>query len=668
MGKYDRDYEAFQLFEQIQEQTGQGQSSDEADVSDAEDSHSAQKLPEALPRSGQSRPLPPDRGPAAGEDTPYYEIEYDSCPMPGVGKFVLKSAEIRMPPREPDPLRERFNQMRDIARESRCLTFSNSKFYDKRIQQENARLLYRQGMFMKDFEDNCERKLPYSAYFPTYQMMGYGQLRTYFTWRTKVRQGEILQTSLSYAFLYLYELLNNIGVKSPEEGMEKLMLFWDAYRVYDEAMDKYVPKWLKDYHIYYELPWSFHDFVQRNNLGAYYPKLSDSQDDFDLYCVISKYDIRKSRFYTADREDLIKDCFRFTMDRLGQVFAGSHVDLEEYIFHPTRNMSLWTPFQGALFYPALRQPDRRVVLSEKEIYLCSDNHWTFSTTITTETGKQLIGYTMKQMESVLRRLTKYSHKLSANIGSLSPVMAAELQKDGISLETVVTQAAEAFYREATRTVVKVDGAMLEKIRREALATQERLIVQEENLPLSEVGAKERMPDPEKQADKGLPEKPAGQNGLQAVTPGNGTALQMPPQSIGKGAYAVLQEESDKTGLHTNSQVSSDDLRTSLQTIQMSVPQTTEPDGHIGPLVLEHADEWADLWENLTEIQQGALALAISGGADIKKFADAHSVMLEVLMDGINEKSMDFVGDSILGDDFEIYEDYREQVKGMVESL
>lgn len=601
MGKYDREYEAFQLFEEIQEP-----SADRAVPVEAE--HFGERQAEPLSEPKYGRTLPRQKQKPAFQEAPYYEIEYDSCPMPGVGKFVLKSDKIQTPLREPDPVRERFNQMRDIARESGIPTFSNSKFYDKRIQQENGKLFYRQGMFMKDFEDSCERILPYSAYFPTYQMMGYGQLRTYFTWRTKVRQGEILKTSLSYAFLYLYELLNNIGVESPGEGLEKLMLFWDAYRVYDESIDKYVLKWLKDYHIYYELPWSFQQFVQENHLGGHYPKLSDPGDDFDLYCRISRYDIRKSGFYTQERAGLIKECFRFTLDRLRRTFAESHVDLEDYIFHPTRNMSVWTPFQGALFCPALHQPDRRVVLSEKEIYLCSGSRWTFSTTITTESGRQLIGYAMKQMESVLRRLTKYRHKLSANIGSLSPVMVQELQKDGISLELAVTQAAEAFYREATKTVVKVDSAMLERIRQEALATQERLIVPENGEP---------------------------------------------------GPYAVLQEaETDLTDLKT--QVDADELHT--------LPQTKEPDWQADPSALGNADEWSDLREALTEIERSALALAIGRKTDIKKFADAHGIMLEVLMDGINEKSTDFIGDSILDDSFEVYDDYIEQVKGMVESL
>ena len=37
-------------------------------------------------------------------------------------------------------------------------------------------------------------------------------------------------------------------------------------------------------------------------------------------------------------------------------------------------------------------------------------------------------------------------------------------------------------------------------------------------------------------------------------------------------------------------------------------------------------------------------------------------MLEVLMDGINEKAMDTIGDSLVDEEFTIYEDYLEEVK------
>ena len=36
------------------------------------------------------------------------------------------------------------------------------------------------------------------------------------------------------------------------------------------------------------------------------------------------------------------------------------------------------------------------------------------------------------------------------------------------------------------------------------------------------------------------------------------------------------------------------------------------------------------------------------------------------MDGINELAMDYVGDSLMDEEHVIYEDYIEEVKGMVE--
>ena len=248
MSDYDREYEAFRIFEQISQQDASGQEGLSEKIKPREVPGEGMSLSENA-REGTRRSFRPD-GPSRPEDpdgssrdtirfveeAPYYEIEYDSCPMPGVGRFVRRQADARSgnaglksgagalkieaPVR--DEVRERFNQMRDIARKNQYLYYENSRFYDRKIRQENARIFYEQGMFMKDFEDHYEKEVPFSSYFPSYQAMGYDQLRTYFTWRTRVRQGEIRETSLSYAFLYLYELLNQIGVSDPRDGLEKL--------------------------------------------------------------------------------------------------------------------------------------------------------------------------------------------------------------------------------------------------------------------------------------------------------------------------------------------------------------------------------------------------------------------------------------------------------------
>ena len=54
----------------------------------------------------------------------YYEIEYDSSPIPGAGKFVLKSEKVEAPER--DEVRDLFEKMRDIARGSRGSYFNNN--------------------------------------------------------------------------------------------------------------------------------------------------------------------------------------------------------------------------------------------------------------------------------------------------------------------------------------------------------------------------------------------------------------------------------------------------------------------------------------------------------------------------------------------------------------
>jgi len=523
----------------------------------------------------------------ASSDGLYYEIEYDSHPIPGVGKFVPKPQKIQEP--EKDEIRDLFGQMRDIAREHRS-TLGFSRFFDRRLHHDNELIFYKQGMFMKDFTDDYTNSIPFSQYYPYYQMMGYEQLRTYFTWRTEVRKGTVTDTSLSYAFLYIYELLGNIGINDPQDGLDKLISFWKAFRVHNEAIDKYVLLWLKDYHIYYELAQSFNEFIEQNNLIEYYPEIADANDKFKLFCSISKYDIRKSTFFSDDKAELITDCFYFVTNKLRQIFMDNGINFDESIFQPTKKMSIWIPFKGARFYQWAEQRDRRVVLSESEIYICSQKQWAFSTAITTESGRQLMGYIMKQMESALRKIMKHKFKLTANIDAVTHPVIDKLNETGNSLEDIIDSAVLEFYREATKTVVKVDPSALSIIRQEALTTQEKLIVPEQEEEVANI-----------------------------LVPSNVSLIA--PKEI------------------------------------PTSPRECEPISMSGP--------WESLKNTLTETEIKALSVVLHDEMEIKKFADECGIMLEVLIDGINEKAMDYIGDNLLDEDFVLYDDYKEQVKELI---
>ncbi len=658
--------------------------------------------------SQNSKPQPLNKSGMSSED--FYEIEYDSGPFPGVGRFVLKSQKIEPPPR--DEIRELFQQMRDIAREERFLNYHGSKFYDKKVQQENARIFYRQGLFMKDFEDHYENMVPFSSYFPNYQMMGYEQLRTYFTWRTKLRQGEITEASLSYAFLYLYELLNNIGVENPADGLAKLVSFWDMARTYHKEVDKYVLKWIKDYHIYYELPWSFKDFIVEKGLGAHYPNILNPDDNFDLLCSISKYDVRKSGFYNDDTVGLIRDCFDFVIHRLREAFTEHSMSLDNFLFQPPKNMTPWTPFRDALFYSETQRPDRQVVLSEKEIYICRENKWMFHSIITTESGKQLIGYVLKQMEAALRKAVKYKYKLSANLNSLGPATTDTLRQAGISLETLVEEAVKDFYRETTKTVVSVDPGALDRIRQEALLTQEKLIVPEEEAALggadlvSAIMYHSNTTTP----SIGSPELTAASSGRPAAGLENETAaavsgqesasymktmpdgqLTLNPEMLSAWLCETPASETDIVKTESGSNTS-----TIMAEPRSAAPESAAPDPWqnllnalndtekqaLFILWREQAGNAASFLEAPPFPADGSRAAAVSQPSNsqsamemtdlltdsIKQFAQKRNIMLEVLIDGINDKAMDQIGDSLLDGEFAFYEDYTDQIEGMVKHI
>lgn len=116
-----------------------------------------------------------------------------------------------------------------------------------------AELFYRQGLLMADFEDDCPYNGTFKSYFPTYNAMSDRQLRGYFTWRAQVRRGNIEETSTSFAFLYLYELICGIGVDDPLDGFNKIEAFWDVYRAFEPGIDRFARVWLQDYAVFQRL-------------------------------------------------------------------------------------------------------------------------------------------------------------------------------------------------------------------------------------------------------------------------------------------------------------------------------------------------------------------------------------------------------------------------------
>ena len=115
---------------------------------------------------------------------------------------------------------------------------------------------------------------------PVYNNLTIYQLRSYFSWRTLIRNKLYKQTEQSYVFLYIYELLNKIGVKNEIDGLNKIIDLWQNYRVFDNSFDKYLSNWVKDYYIINRINIDFNlieeEFPIKNNDNLSIGKVCDS--------------------------------------------------------------------------------------------------------------------------------------------------------------------------------------------------------------------------------------------------------------------------------------------------------------------------------------------------------------------------------------------------------
>lgn len=124
--------------------------------------------------------------------------------------------------------------------------------------------------FIKDMSKYADKDgkeaqfVPFMQYWPTYDSMNKQQQAWYFYWRSEVRNGRYPDTDLSYIFVHIYELISGYGWKTADDGYNKLLNLWMAYRERFDKLDSYL------------YGWSF-DFAQLHNLDFIIPECLDLQ-------------------------------------------------------------------------------------------------------------------------------------------------------------------------------------------------------------------------------------------------------------------------------------------------------------------------------------------------------------------------------------------------------
>ena len=466
--------------------------------------------PEPIPR----RPHRPDSGPARLSRTPMNgsrpdardaiaRIMADKRFSSTVHTTSQRGAEQRSTDglfsnlntgRQPFDLPERYHQMRAISRWQESTNGQPGRWLTE------AELFWRQGTFMADWEDDCPYNGLFKSYFPTYNAMSDRQLRGYFTWRAAVRAGDVQETSLSFAYVYLYELINGIGAADPLDGFRKIETFWQAYCTFAPELDRYVNVWLQDYAVYHGLdphllePYKTVAFDRalialrdadaamaedamftgsRRKRGESAiplpPDIAREKQLFTAIDALSTYRLSNSRL------------FKERPDALRHVVCAVYMRMSEHHRKQRKNSLLeswfgeevelpYTMFGSAVFFEPERHADAAYQLDEIHRYRCSRGLWTCERFHGNRARNPKLGAAMRAVDRSLREVHDPEHPLKDD------------EKTPKYLQKFIDQEIEAWrtWSAAHAPVrIDIDLSQLASIRSAAAETREALLIDEE---------------------------------------------------------------------------------------------------------------------------------------------------------------------------------------------
>ena len=511
-----------------------------------------------------------------------------------------------------------------------------------------AELFYRQGLLMADFEDDCPYNGTFKSYFPTYNAMSDRQLRGYFTWRAQVRRGNIEETSTSFAFLYLYELICGIGVDDPLDGFDKIKGFWDAYRAFEPGIDRFARVWLQDYAVFHgldpkllhdsktiafdnaliELRRAVRDLVPASAPSAQAPKRRkvseptlplppDEAREERLMAAInalSTYNLNNSRLDRSHHRDLRHVACAVYVRMARYYDTHRKTGIVASLFGEETAMP-YTMFASAVFFAPERHEDCEYRLDPIHIYRCQNGFWECMRIHGSRQKSSKLGEMMRACDQRLRL-------------ALDPVHPLKEEKVPKYLAKIIDDEIVAWLSwDAAHQPVKIDIdlSQLGHIRSAAAQTREALLIDEE-----------REDDALEDAEAAGPGKPEARPMTEAI--------------VEPVAAPMEQDEDDEPTI------------------------STEQFGVVAPLLAPAPTPTTAMPADITSVLAPAAedylrALLEQNAAQAASAVEKSEQSEDMLVDSINETLFDLVGDTVI--EFgaagpQIIEDYEADVRGYLD--
>ena len=474
-------------------------------------------------------------------------------------------------------------------------------------------IFFQQAKFMVDVEDDYPQVIaPVFFYSWDYESLRPPELRTYFTWRTKIRKGEYPKIFSGYLLIYTAELINLVGVDSVFDAYSKLKKILEVYwnDIEEVYFRQILSLALKDFMINYSISVSYEEFLPQilsaSDWEIYQARIKIAQGNYHgLLTYLDKqasYKVKKSKFYESKYGYLIEEVIPTVFEQLSRYFAEHNADFKSLVLGKIHTISDYSLFRQLPYVEQRENYQNKIDFSPIEQYtfekgICSKKLFLESPNL-----RIIMGIILKAIEIRIREKTNYKRKLTLNLNDLGKIVTSRkvllpLVEDNSFLETI-NQAVDLFLIEKSKQIkaeelirkrqsVVIDKESFQSIRASSIRIQERLLTEEEKTDSS------------------------------------------------------VQKEDTSSSFQTTVEVSSSLIPEQDSTVEMGmdllVCHLTSFEKEIVVNILQHAPR-----------------------SRLEAIAKKEARLLEVILEDINLKALDYIGDNLiedLGNQINIYEDY-----------
>ena len=379
----------------------------------------------------------------------------------------------------------RNNESRSIP--ARLLEMMQLYEYRSSSFEDKCRNFVRQGKFMEDYEDDAPWNSEVKRYFATYHDLNLNQLRGYFAWRTRVRRGEFHPITMSLAYMYIYELLNMIGIKTPEDAIRKMREFEKGFLdsgIGDRSMRENLHRWIMEFAVLSGSPAEEvlslidPDLIERDRQLIVLRKPSEHSDEevFGALNILTGGKTEKSSAVLKESErgiHLFAEVGRYMAehyDDLGwDIFDACFGKMRQFPGHPLAN---------AVYMDRENREDTEYKVTECRKFVYKNGEWSEYKYDELYFDKYRIHAIVHEADRQIRRYLRTGHYLREKKGEewITPYVEAVIEADKAAAE------------EAAKPKITIDLSGLDKIRRDAQITRDSLLTEDE--------MREQAPEPE----------------------------------------------------------------------------------------------------------------------------------------------------------------------------